>query len=204
MPKICIDETLAFTYSFLLICIIIIFIYYISKTKEHFVQVDLYSQLSKDQLVQKINHLQNKLHATEVSKQDCQRTLQGLKGQEGQSNSENRSYQKKFLDKIYNPLTPPENVYQNKYDSYNRYQEIGYLTNETGQFPVFARYKYPGKTDRFEYYTISDSRNRIKIPFNVKNFNELYTDDQVTVPDLGNFTFKKYPDEGLRYDPNNF
>lgn len=176
MAQICIEENLAFTYSFLLVCIIALVIY---ANQPHIQHRNLDLDLNK-----KIKELEIRLD------QRDQRDRGG-------------GVTTKFLDKIYNPLTPPENVYPGgNYDGYRRYQEIGYLTSEQGQFPVFARYKYAGKTDRFEYYTITDSRNRIKIPFNIKNFNELYDGDQVTIPELGTFSFKKYPDEGLRYDPN--
>ena len=116
----------------------------------------------------------------------------------------------RFLDKIYNPLHPPENVipeggfYNKGYDAYQDYQQLGFITNENGQFPVFGRYKYPGRTDRYEYYTINEGRNRIKIPFHVRNYEELYSDDPVVVPELSgsDFTFTKYENEGVRYNPN--
>ena len=80
---------------------------------------------------------------------------------------------------------------------------IGYLNNPSGQFPVFGRYKYAGKTDKMEYYTINDMRGRIKIPFKTKNYNELYDGDTVNIDELGGeCNFKKYEDEGLRYNPN--
>ena len=184
MAQICIEESSAFTYSFLLVCIIALVIY---GNQPHV------------QLVQKIKELEDHLsERRELGRRELERRELGRRELE-------QSISEKFLEKIYNPLTPPENVYPGgNYDGYRRYQEIGYLTSEQGQFPVFARYKYAGKTDRFEYYTITDSRNRIKIPFNIKNFNELYDGDQVTIQELGTFTFKKYPDEGLRYDPNTF
>ena len=89
------------------------------------------------------------------------------------------------------------------YDGYQQYQMLGYITGQQGQFPVFGRYKYPGKTDKLEYYTINDSRGRVKIPFKTINYNELYDGDSVNIDELGgSYIFKKYQDEGLRYNPN--
>ena len=182
MAQICIDETSAFTYSFLLLCIVFLFIYGI--IREH---------------VKQRRNVRDTIRAArnERDVKPNERTERNVR--DPAQNERDDIITKKFLEKIYNPLAPPENVYPSRnYDGYKRYQEIGYITSDKGQFPVFARYKYAGKTDRYEYYTITDSRNRIKIPFNIKNFNEVYDGDQVTIPDLGTFIFRKYPDEGLR------
>ena len=120
----------------------------------------------------------------------------------------NRRDQSRFLDKIYNPLHPPENIipqggfYNKGYDSYQNYQMIGFISNEQGQFPVYGRNK-DNNNNRYEYYTINESRNHIKIPFSVKNA-ELYSDDQVKVPELSgkDFIFKKYENAGIKYNPN--
>lgn len=80
---------------------------------------------------------------------------------------------------------------------------IGYITGLQGQFPVFGRYKYPGRSDKMEYYTINDSRGRVKIPFKTNNFNELFDGDSIIIDELGgSYTFKKYENEQFRYDPN--
>jgi hypothetical protein len=180
MAQVCIDQTLLVTYSFLLVCIIVIAFYSIYR-----------------------EHVKQRYQVT-LNERDPALNERTERNERSERNERDDIVTKKFLEKIYNPLAPPENVYPSRnYDGYKRYQEIGYITSDKGQFPVFARYKYAGKTDRYEYYTITDSRNRIKIPFNIKNFNEVYDGDQVTIPDLGTFVFRKYPDEGLRYDHNN-
>lgn len=52
-------------------------------------------------------------------------------------------------------------------------------------------------------YVINNDRSRIKIPFKTKNNNELYDGDTIDIPELGNgFVFKKYENEGIRYNPN--
>ena len=42
-----------------------------------------------------------------------------------------------------------------------------------------------------------------KDPFNTKNYQELYSQDQVFINELNsNFTFTKYENDGIRYNPN--
>jgi hypothetical protein len=127
-----------------------------------------------------------------------------------QENNQIESIQSRFLNKIFNPLAPPENVipeggfFDKGYDSYINYQALGFITNENGQFPIFGRKKYPGRSDLYQYYTINEGRNAIKIPFNTKNYQELYDGDSVNIPELSghDFEFKKYENERIRYNPN--
>lgn len=119
--------------------------------------------------------------------------------------------QNKFLDKLYNPLSPPENLIPSgtfttpPYNPYMQYQNLGYLTGNGTQYNVFGRWMYPNKSDRWQYYIINNDRSKIKIPFKTKNNQELYDGDQVDIMELGTgFIFKKYENEGLRYDPNIF
>ncbi len=120
-----------------------------------------------------------------------------------------KDIQKIFLDKIQNPLAPPENIAiesrKNNYDPFIMYQNIGYLiaSDNTNPLPVFGRYKYPGNTQKFEYYTITgETDNKIKIPFFLKNYNEIYDGDSVQITDLNKtFTFRKYNTQNYRYVP---
>jgi hypothetical protein len=165
--------------------------------------------MTKEKLYDKVLELKDSLHDVQLKEQKCQIQLDALKNNVTQISQGSEHLQSKFLNKIYNPLAPPENVYpggnlnSRGYDGYQQYQMLGYLSGSQGQFPVFGRYKYPGKTDKLEYYTINDSRGRIKIPFKTKNYNELYDGDSITINELGgDYTFTKYEDEGLRYNPN--
>ena len=185
MAQICFDETAFYTYLFVLFCLIVLHVFY------HVHQ--------KDTLITMLDKLTPVKAVPEIPVPEVPEIPVEI---------ETPKITQRFLNKIYNPLAPPENVYpggslygDRGYDAYMRYQEIGYLTGESGQFPVFARYRDSGRTDRFQFYTISDSRNRIKIPFKTKNDQELFCGDPVVIPELGSFTFKKYPDEGFRYDP---
>ena len=213
MDRICFERPTFNMYLFILVCIMIYLLYF--KFSETFSQstFDPYSSLDKEQLYNKLIQLKDLLHDTQLKEQKCQIDLNTLlNSQIIQNSSQNGSQiQNKFLDKIYNPLSPPENIYPGgnfmtrgpAYDGYQQYQMLGYITGQQGQFPVFGRYKYPGKTDKLEYYTINDSRGRVKIPFKTINYNELYDGDSVNIDELGgSYIFKKYQDEGLRYNPN--
>lgn len=201
--QVCFDKTSFNTYIVILFLIVCYLFVYIKNSNETFSETKLYDNLNNSTLVKKIKELNEQLFDCKISNQECNRNLQAI--QQTTPNS-------RFLDKIFNPLAPPENVYpggnmySRGYDGYQDYQMIGYISNSSGQYPMYGRYKYPGKTDRYEYYTINEGRNRIKIPVSVKNNNELYSGDTVIVSELGptEFTFNKYENEGTRYNPNVF
>ena len=200
MVDICFDRGTFNMYLFLLFCVIT-FLFYTSR--ENFSTVELNSSLTKDQLLIKVTELQEQLFNSKLNNQLCQKELQIKSQQSGGSGSSN-----KFLEKIYNPLERPDIVYpggtlrSQGYNANQMNQQLGYISNNTGKYPIYGRYKYPGKSDKWEYYTIDDSRGRIKIPFKTKNYDELYDGDQVDIPNLGNFTFTKYDQEDIKYDPN--
>lgn len=209
MDRICFERPTFNMYLFILICVISYLVYF--KFSENYTgtSFDPYINMTKEKLYEKVLDLKDSLHETQLKEQKCQIQLDALKNNMTQISHGGDHLQSKFLNKIYNPLAPPENVYpggnfnSRGYDGYQQYQMLGYLSGSQGQFPVFGRYKYPGKTDKLEYYTINDSRGRIKIPFKTKNYNELYDGDSITINELGgDYTFTKYDDEGLRYNPN--
>lgn len=211
MDRICFERPTFNMYLFILVCVIAYLIYF--KFSENYTgtNFDPYINMSKEKLYEKVLELKDNLHDVQLKEQKCQIQLDSLKSNLSQVNTVQDPLQTKFLNKIYNPLAPPENVYpggnlnSRGYDGYQQYQMLGFLSGAQGQFPVFGRYKYPGKTDKLEYYTINDSRGRIKIPFKTKNYNELYDGDSITINELGgDYTFTKYEDEGLRYNPNLF
>lgn len=209
-------------YVFLLICVFIFLFYILSKKLEQMTNIDLNSHLSQKELINKIMILQDSLYKVELQKQNCERNFQQLQEKEsnlpiipdirgpikvGEINSRSKvsDLSNLFLNKMYNPISAPENVYRDRYDSYQKYQQVGFLTNvKDGQFPVFARDKYPNKSDKQEYYTINEGRNHVKIPFKTRNYNELFDGDEVVVSELSNdpFIFKKYDTQGMRYNPN--
>ena len=192
----------------LLFCIII-FLFYTSR--ENFTTVDLNGNLTKDQLLIKITDLQEQLFNCKLSNQQCQSDLQIKSQQQLNSGGSVSNVNDKFLEKVYNPLSGtspmnPQGSFSNPrgYDGFKKFQQLGYISGPNGRYPIMGRYKFSGKTDKFEYYSIDNERGRIKIPFKNKNDNELYDGDSIQIPELGGeFTFKKYEDtDGFRYDPN--
>lgn len=200
--NICFNRSNLNLYMFLLLCLIIYLIYIAIKQNETMTNINLNRGLTPKELENKINILNDQLYNCKIEKQECNRNLQQL-------SNNNTNIEQKFLNKIYNPLAPPENIYggrtlhQPGYNSYQQFQMIGYLSGNGEQYPVFARDKYPGRSDKQEYYTINDSRNRVKIPFKTTNWNELFTGDTIDIPEIGTgLIFTKYETNNLRYDPN--
>lgn len=98
---------------------------------------------------------------------------------------------KQILDNIYNPLVPPNRLYPggrlNMSNRFDNYQMVGFLSsiiNPNIRYPLFGRYKYSGRSDRWEYYLLDESRNRIKIPIKIKNDEELYDGDKQFINEL--------------------
>jgi hypothetical protein len=214
MDKICFDKNSFNTYLFILLIVFVYLVYYIyhkeyntENNKEHYKEYnkEYNKENDKDNI---ILGLKQQLYNIQLQKQKCQQDLLSLK-----TNNETlvtKLTSDRFLNKIYNPLSPPENIYpagrlfSHGYDGYMQFQMLGYLNCPIGRYPVFGRYKYPGKTDKYEYYTIDDSRGRIKIPFKTKNYNELFDGDNINIDELGSCTFKKYENEEFRYNPMHF
>lgn len=187
-------------YWFLLVCIIAFISYNVScKCKEQMSSVNLNSHLSTNDLQSKIQQLQNSLHNSQLSEQKCSYELERTKKLLNESSS-------RVLNKIYNPIVAPQRIYPGgnfNVPSYDDYQLIGFVYNSTDRYPLFGRHKYPGRSDRWEYYIIDESRNRLKIPFKTKNDNELYSGDTISIPTLpGTFQAEIYEYETFRYNPN--
>lgn len=216
MSDICFNQSTFYTYVFLLFCIVL-YIIFIGFPKESFSDTVLYSHLSKPELLKKVDSLQQELFDIKLDEQKCRGALEATQQQLsglGQNNAGvNRNgrdiTRQRFLNKIVDPLAPPENVYfggslnSPGYDSYTKYQMIGYLSGDGVQYPVFSRDKYAGRSDKQEYYLINEGRNRIKIPFATVNYNELYNGDSVMVPQVSSeqLIFQKYENEDFRYNP---
>jgi hypothetical protein len=83
------------------------------------------------------------------------------------------------------------------------FQMIGYVYNNNEKYPLFGRYKFPGRSDKWEYHIIDESRNRLKIPFRTKNDQELYDNDPIQIPTMGGqFITRLYEYDTIRYNPN--
>lgn len=206
MKEVCFSQQSFNTYMFILLLIIIYITYilYTSK-KEQLSNVNLDSHLSKDELETKVKDLQDKLYQSQLSEQKCQiDLLQTKNAMSGGSVGINQ--QNALLNKIYNPLVAPERIYPGgrlNTPGFDDYQMIGFVFKGNERYPLYGRYKYPGRSDRWEYYVIDETRNRLKIPFKSHNDNEIYDNDTISIPTLGDgYSVKIYDYEQFRYNPN--
>lgn len=178
-------------YLFLMFCIVIFLVFVVKKSKEELTIPQL--EKTNSLLLQKINELQRILNNCE-SKQT----------QKVGNTSE--QIRQSSLNRIYNPLVPPERSYplgRFNQSSNDEYQQIGFIFNNNERYPLYGRPKYPGRTDKYEYYIIDETRNRLKIPYRSKNDNELYDGDTIHIDPLQNdFSVKIYDYDQYRYNPN--
>jgi hypothetical protein len=205
-------------YLFILACIVVYLLYFISHLKnlkkvtnvrEGIADVNMLTDVNCLGYVKQLLSVKEELFNSKLNEQKCQAQLQAQSQVQLPTSLQEKNIQDVLLEKIYNPLASPESIYpsgginRRGYDAYQQYQMIGYIDGGSGQYPIFGRQKYPGRTDKMEYYTMNESRGRIKIPFKTKNYNELYDGDAVIIPELGgDFIFKKYEIENVRYNPN--
>lgn len=83
------------------------------------------------------------------------------------------------------------------------YQKMGILydpDNQEHRLPLYGRRKYNGRSDKYEYYTEDSSVHKNKIDIKNKNYDELDTNDKVTVPGYPNeLTAEIYEVDTPRY-----
>lgn len=188
MTEICFDTRQFYMYFFIFIAFTIYFIY-INKN-EKYSEVNLYQQLSNQDLLNKISELQQDIFNIKLKSQDCDRSLQYCQ-QERDNVSRNPSI-------FGNEPTRTQ-------PSYDNYTLSGYLSGGGNQYPVYSREKYPGRSDKQEYYLINESRNKIKIPFKTTNYNELQDGDKITIPEIGtDLVYTLYELKQFRYNPSIF
>ena len=135
-------------------------------------------------------------------------TLQSLQSQI-QSLTEKQNGKDLLLNRIYDPITPPERSYPggrldlHSPNKYNDYQQIGIIYNDQERYPLYGRPKYPRKLDKFEYYIIDETRNHLKIPYKSRGDNEIFDGEQIFIDVLNNtFTVKIYDYDNIRYNPD--
>lgn len=217
MDRICFDKPTFNMWLFLLICLFVFFIYityYTLNNNNLNNNLNNFKQI-QDTLNEKLLNerlLNDKLQNITIQYDKCQteKRFQIEKLQlHTQKQQNEKEIQLKLLNKIYNPLesplkyNPQGSFTEPGFNANKENQLLGYVTNSDGQYPIYGRY-YNNRSDRFEYYTINEGKNKIKIPIKTKNYEELYTDDKVNIPELSTteFIFKKYENEGFRYNPN--
>jgi hypothetical protein len=199
-------------YAFILFCIIMYLCFILKKYKETFIETtsnNANAGLKREQLLERVELLQDKLFSCQTSQQQCLGDLQQTKQYLQQSQNvpvNNKANANIALNRLYNPLSPPERSYPSgrlNTPGTSDFQQIGIVYNNTERLPLFGRPKYPGRTEKYEYYIIDETRNRLKIPFKSKNDNELYDGDTIRVDVLNNdYTVKIYEYDQFRYNPD--
>lgn len=195
MGSVCINKTEFYAYAFILALLVVYLLYLLNTSpKESLTNIDLTSHLSIEDLRVKVKVLSDSLHQSKLNEQQCNIRLLQLQ-------QEADEMPDRLVSKMYNPLQSPTRMYTNT-NQRSRNQMIGYVHNGDQRYPLFGRHKYPGRTEKWEYYIVDESRNRLKIPFRSINDNELMTDDTVDIPTVGNFEVFIYEYDQFRYDPN--
>lgn len=192
------DTRLLFTAFCVILFSILLFYYQIQKYKkqnEQFSIVNLYSSLSKEELKSKLDEIEGKLYKTELQKQECERQLSTIQSNMNTQNSNERL----LLERIYNPLVGPERIYPGLHQIDN-YQQLGYISKDSLRLPLFGRRKYK-RSDKWEYYVMDNSENKIKIPIKSVNDYELSSGDPITF-DGQQFTVNLYEIDSIRYNPD--
>lgn len=185
------------TYMYLLLILVVYIIYILYQSRESLSVIDS-SHLSHEELQAKIKQLQDQLYTFQLAEQHCRTELIKARTELTRGVGNNT-----LIEKIYNPLVPPERKYEGTAVYTSGYQMIGYVYRTNDRYPLFGKYKYPGRTEKWEYYVIDETRNKLKIPFKTVNDNEITDGDTVNIPSLGDgFTAKIYEYEQFRYNPN--
>jgi hypothetical protein len=200
--QVCVDQNKLHFYGILVGCLLALFGYVFAKnvTKiERMSNVNLQANLSKQELLAKVGTLQDALHNSQLDGQRCQTDLANAK-----KALLNTDVRKKVRSTFYDPLTSPERLYPggrlNGIPAYDDYQLVGFLYDNQDRYPLFGRPKYPGRSDKYEYYLIDESRNKLKIPFKTKNDNEIFDGDTTQIDILGKtLSAKIYEYDSPRY-----
>lgn len=97
-----------------------------------------------------------------------------------QDKSELNQCRTQLASQTRNSSTAPGRDYNS-----DSYQQVGILYNQSTRIPLYGKKKYPGRSDKWEYYAVDDSRNSLRLEVKSQNFNEFSTGDTVTIPALG-------------------
>lgn len=186
MNQVCVSESLFSIYTILFISNIIalLVVIFVNRSKnESFESIDFTKNLDIDSLRVKVNNLQTELNETRKKLVFCEsdyakciaRPQQQYNGNQNSGNSE--------------PIRDYGNI---------DYQRIGLVYNGTDRFPLYGRKKYRNG-NKWEYYIVDDSRNRMQLPFKTRGDEELDTGDIANVPTVGSLTVEMYDVGGFRY-----
>lgn len=189
-----------------LLMIIVVFMCWIAVTKrkaqvkESFTKTDLESHLSQGELIGKVQLLQEQLHSCQTKNTWCEMELSKATTQCNNNNTSLSCAPVQCTDK----LIPPERIYVSPkaFSVPQQFQNVGFVHGNDLRYPLYGRYREPGRSDRWEYYIVDEGRNRLKIPFKTKNWTELYDNDMVIIPTIGEMKVSLYDFQTFRYNPN--
>jgi len=191
------DHQICFNISHLIFIFFILAVvfFFFKTTSESFASINLNSHLNSNELQQKVIDLQNQLFNCKIDTQNCQRDLLTC-----------HASKKSVSQPVVHLSTKTSmDAPERDYNMNSSFQMIGFLTSTASaeRYPLFGRTKYPRRSDKWEYYTIDEGRNRIKIVIKTKGDEELYDGDSITVPELGGvFSVKLYEYSNVRYNPD--
>lgn len=191
MDKVCFRRDTFNTYMFICV-LVIVYVMYILKhsPKESFTEINTNNGLSYVQLQDRLAKLQDRLYYSQIDNQICKRDLSSCK----------ISNINKISESGDGKLTPPNRIYNTNTTSY---QQLGYIYKDNERYPLYGVPKYPGRSDKWEYYVIDETRNRLKIPFRSTNDNELTDYDTLDIISLGSgYSVKIYDYQEFKYNPN--
>lgn len=200
VDQVCFDPHVFRGWLTLLVIVFAFMCYVVVKKKtakrESYTQVDLNSHLSQSELTTKVQLLQDQLLSCQKGKQWCESEL------EKQVYYKERSERAQTFQR--RDPAPPERTYisPKAFSTPIEYQNIGFVHGNGGRFPLFGRYREPGRSDKWEYFIVDESRNKLRIPFKTKNWSELYDGDTIMVPTIGEMKVSLYDYGEFRYNPS--
>jgi hypothetical protein len=144
---------------------------------EELANANLYSTLTQEELLSELKSCKNDLAEKSFELTGCQIESNKLRDRD-------------------QPNQGPSRIYD---INARNYTQLGILYNDTSRYPLYGRRKY-SRSDKWEYYIIDETRNRLQIPLKPRNDNELFDGDEIMVPIL-NATLKVqlYDIETYRY-----
>lgn len=154
----------------------LIFLLVWRKTKregETFSPTNLVSHLSKEDLLSEIKKLKDDLFDAITQRQTCE-------AKEGPQSS--------GTSRVYTTDT-------------TRFYQVGYIESGSQYFPLFGRRLYRQRSDKWEYYIIEGSENKVRIPIKTANDNELIDGEAITIGELRGIV-RIYEYKTVRYNPD--
>lgn len=172
-------------FKLLSISVIIIIVCCCISSFERIESIDLYSHLTRSELVNRIAKCESALDVATTGKQECDMVLGTVE------------LQLQRLKSNTIALGPGRN-----YNLENTFQQIGFIYNSDNRYPLYGQ-RYPGKRDKWEYYVVDESRNKLRIKVKSVGDNELYTGDTLSVPILSStpFAIELYEYDNFKYNP---